>query len=102
MTMGAINDDAIIEDVRACLGVRRTILILEAIGDRAAGMTNSEISRRLNIPKSTASFILRTLEQNRYISRLRSIGRYRLGLKLLALGRGVQIHREIILIAQRR
>jgi IclR family acetate operon transcriptional repressor len=98
--MRAINDDAINEDVRACLGVRRTILILEAIGERVAGMTNSEISRRLNIPKSTASYILRTLEQNRYISRDRSTGRYRLGLKLLALGRGVQIGREIREVAR--
>ena len=65
-----------------------------------AGMTNSEISRRLNIPKSTASYILRTLEQNRYISRDRSTGRYRLGLKLLALGRGVQIGREIREVAR--
>ena len=73
--MRAINDDAINEDVRPCLGVRRTILILEAISEKVAGMTNSEISRRLNIPKSTASYILRTLEQNRYISRDRSTGR---------------------------
>jgi len=98
--MGAINDDAINEDVRACLGVRRTILILEAISEKVAGMTNSEISRRLNIPKSTASYILRTLEQNRYISRDRSTGRYRLGLKLLALGRGIQIGREIREVAR--
>jgi IclR family acetate operon transcriptional repressor len=84
-----------IEEGKASLGVERTILILEAIGERTAGMTNSDISRRLNIPKSTASYILRTLEQRRYVTRDRSTGKYRLGLKLLALGRGVQIGHEI-------
>jgi IclR family transcriptional regulator, acetate operon repressor len=80
---------------KASLAVERTMLILEAIAQRAAGMTNSDISRRLNIPKSTASYILRTLERSRYVTRDRPTGKYRLGLKLLALGRGVQIGLEI-------
>lgn|SRR5262245_24147853 len=82
-------------DDKASLAVERTMLILQAIAQRAAGMTNAEISRRLAIPKSTASYILRTLERGRYIARDRSTGKYRLGLKLLALGRGVQIGLEI-------
>jgi DNA-binding IclR family transcriptional regulator len=94
MVMGDPGDD------KASLSVERTMLILEAIAHRTAGMTNSEISRRLGIPKSTASYILRTLERSRYISRDRSTGKYRLGLKLLALGRGVQIGFEIREIAR--
>jgi DNA-binding IclR family transcriptional regulator len=86
-------------DDKASLAVERTMLILQAIAQRTAGLTNAEISRRLTIPKSTASYILRTLERTRYITRDRATGKYRLGLKLLALGRGVQIGIEIKQIA---
>lgn len=64
--------------------VKRALAILEAIAQRHA-MTNSEISRRLAIPKSSASYILRTLEQSGYLRRERGTGRYRLGLKVLSL-----------------
>jgi DNA-binding IclR family transcriptional regulator len=87
-------------DNKASLAVERTILILEAIARRTAGMTNAEISRRLGIPKSTASYILRTLERSRYVTRDRQTGKYTLGLKLLALGRGVQIGIEIKEVAR--
>jgi IclR family acetate operon transcriptional repressor len=71
------------------VAVERALSILEAVAERSAGMTNSEISRRLSIPKSSASYILRTLEQRGYLQRERGTGRYRLGLKVLALNRGV-------------
>jgi DNA-binding IclR family transcriptional regulator len=89
--MGAVD--------KPSLAVERTMLILEAIAQRTAGMTNSEISRRLSIPKSTASYILRTLERSRYVTR-DATGKYRLGLSLLALGRGVHIGREIKEVAR--
>jgi IclR family acetate operon transcriptional repressor len=72
------------------VAVERAIDILEAIAQRESGMTNSEISRRLAIPKSSASYILRTLELRGYLRRERGTGRYRLGLKVLSLGRGAQ------------
>src|SRR5262249_415494 len=84
-----------ISDGKESLAVERTMLILEAIAHSRVGMTNAEISRRLSIPKSTASYILRTLERGRYVARGRSTGKYRLGLKLFALARGVQIGVEI-------
>ena len=68
--------------------VDRTIAILEAVASRAAGMSNAEISRKLDIPKSSASYILRTLEKHGYLRRQRETGKYRLGLKILNLGRG--------------
>ncbi len=68
--------------------VERTVLILEAVGERAAGLSNADISRRLRIPKSSASYILRTLEKHGYVRRDRQSGKYRLGLKVLNLGRG--------------
>lgn len=75
--------------------VERTLAILEAIAERESGMTNSEISRKLEIPKSTASYFLRTLEQCGYLRREPETGQYRLGIKVLSLSRGVQIGRDI-------
>ena len=68
--------------------VDRTIAILEAVSARAGGMSNAEISRKLDIPKSSASYILRALEKHGYLRRDGGNGKYRLGLKVLNLGRG--------------
>lgn len=67
--------------------VERALAILEAVAQRSGGMTNSEISRRLQIPKSSTSYILRTLERHGYLHRERPSGKYRLGLKVLNLSR---------------
>jgi len=67
--------------------VERALAILEGVGQRRDGMTNSEISRRLGIPKSSASYLLRTLNQRGYLRRNAETGKYRLGLKVLSLGR---------------
>ena len=69
--------------------VERALAILEATAERTDGLTNSEISRRLGIPKSSASYILRTLERRGYLRRHAGNGKYRLGLKVLSLGRHV-------------
>ncbi len=80
--------------------VERTLLILEAVAQREGGMSNADFSRKLKIPKSSASYILRTLEQHAYLRRDREDGKYRLGLKVLSLSRaalsGVDI-REVAL-----
>lgn len=67
--------------------VERTLRILEAVAERGP-QTNSELSRRLEIPKSSASYILRTLEQRGYLRRESSTGKYRLGLKALSFTHG--------------
>ncbi|HTU02493.1 MAG TPA: IclR family transcriptional regulator [Candidatus Sulfotelmatobacter sp.] len=69
--------------------VDRALSILEATAERAGGLTNSEISRRLGMPKSSASYILRRLEQRGYLRRDAETGKYRPGLKILSLGREV-------------
>jgi IclR family transcriptional regulator, KDG regulon repressor len=78
----------------------RTLLILEAVAQREGGMSNADFSRKLKIPKSSASYILRTLEQHGYLRRDREDGTYRLGMKVLSLSRaalsGVDI-REVAL-----
>jgi DNA-binding IclR family transcriptional regulator len=61
---------------------------LEALAERDNGMTNAEISRRLEIPKSSASYILRALERRGYLRRDVETNKYRLGLKALSLSQG--------------
>ena len=80
--------------------VERTLMILEAVAQREGGMSNADFSRKLKIPKSSASYILRTLERHGYVRRDRDNGKYRLGMKVLSLSRaalsGVDI-REVAL-----
>ncbi len=75
-------------------------MILEAVAQRDGGMSNAEFSRKLKIPKSSASYILRTLEHHGYLRRDGEAGRYRLGMKILNLSRaalsGVDV-REVAL-----
>jgi IclR family acetate operon transcriptional repressor len=68
--------------------VERTLLILEAAAQREGGLSNADFSRKLKIPKSSASYILRTLVQHGYLRRDKEDGRYRLGMKVLTLSRG--------------
>jgi IclR family acetate operon transcriptional repressor len=70
------------------VAVERALAILEAVGQRGSGLSNAEISRKLQIPKSSASYILRTLERRNYLRRERETGKYTLGMKILSLGRG--------------
>ncbi|MFQ5776726.1 MAG: IclR family transcriptional regulator [Terriglobia bacterium] len=72
----------------ASAAVERALAMLETIAQRG-GLTNSELSRRLEIPKSSASYLLRTLEARGYLQRERETGKYQLGLKLLSLSRAV-------------
>jgi IclR family transcriptional regulator, KDG regulon repressor len=70
------------------VAVERALAMLEAVAQEAEGLSNAEISRKLNIPKSSASYILRTLENQGYLTRDLETGKYRVGLKVLSLGRG--------------
>jgi DNA-binding IclR family transcriptional regulator len=75
--------------------VERALNILEAAAQRRDGLTNAEISRKFGIPKSSASYILRTLEKRGYLRREAETGRYRLGLKILSLGGDAQAGLDI-------
>jgi len=84
--------------------VHRGLQILELLAEQRKGWSTSEISRRLKIPKSTTSYLLHTLESRGYLSQDQD-DRYRLSMKLLALGsqaqHGVEV-REIALPILRR
>lgn len=69
--------------------VARALNVLEMLAAHTGGLTHSEISRELDIPKSSASYLLHTLEQRGYLRRERTTGKYYLGLKVLSLNRGV-------------
>jgi IclR family transcriptional regulator, KDG regulon repressor len=68
--------------------VERALAMLEAVAHASEGLSNAEISRKLQIPKSSASYILRTLETHGYLTRDAESAKYRVGLKILSLSRG--------------
>ncbi len=70
------------------VAVERALAMLEAVAQEPDGLSNADISRKLQIPKSSASYILRTLETQGYLNRDEASGRYRVGLKVLSLSRG--------------
>jgi DNA-binding IclR family transcriptional regulator len=70
------------------VAVERALSMLEHIAQEPEGLSNAEISRKLQMPKSSASYILRTLEKQGYLNRDPQTGKYRVGLKILSLSRG--------------
>ena len=83
------NDLALIsKDDSPSVAVERALGMLEAVAHEPDGLSNAEISRKLKIPKSSASYILRTLEKQGYVNRDSQSGKYRVGLKILSLSRG--------------
>jgi len=70
------------------VAVERALGMLEAVSAEPEGLSNADISRKLQIPKSSASYILRTLERQGYLHRDPQSGKYRVGLKILSLSRG--------------
>ncbi len=79
--------------------VERALSILEEVSSRTEGMTNSEISRKLTIPKSSASYILRVLEKRGYLVRDNS-SKYKLGLRIVSLGRGLLSNLDVREVAK--
>src|SRR3954462_3469721 len=70
------------------VSVERALGMLEAVAQEPEGLSNAEISRKLEIPKSSASYILRVLEKHGYLHRNTETAKYRVGLKILSLSRG--------------
>lgn len=80
--------------------VERTLSILETVAHSEHGLTNSDLSRRLKIPKSSASYILRVLENRGYLMREKISGKYRLGLKLMSMTREAAAHTDVREVAR--
>lgn len=79
---------------RSSRAVARALSILELIAESRTGLSNSDLSRKLKIPKSSASYILRELERRDYLRRDRN-GKYRLGLKLMSIVSSVAMHFDV-------
>ncbi len=69
--------------------IERAFAIMEMLDGTRRGWNISEISRRLKIPKSSAHVIVLTLERLGYLKREPASRRYKLGLKICSLGRGM-------------
>jgi DNA-binding IclR family transcriptional regulator len=65
--------------------VTRAIMILELLAQSQRGMTLSDISRKLDVPKSSAHVLMRTLENLGYLKSSKLSGKYCFGLKLVSL-----------------
>lgn len=79
--------------------VERALSIIELVAESQNPQSNADLSRRLKIPKSSASYVLRVLENRGYLRRDED-GRYRLGLKLLSLTSDSLTHTDIREIAK--
>lgn len=69
--------------------VERAIAILKAFTASEPELSVTELSQRLQLPKSTVSRILQTLAQAEFVSRNQETGRYRLDVGILALAENV-------------
>jgi DNA-binding IclR family transcriptional regulator len=69
--------------------VERALAILECLDSSRRGLNISEISRKLNIPKSSAHVIILTLERLGYVQKKADSLNYGLGLRAYGLGMGM-------------
>src|SRR5580704_3029912 len=65
--------------------LERGLSILEWLSKSKHGLTLSQLSRSLDLPKSSVHCLLLTFERQGYLNRDESSGRYRLGLRLCGL-----------------
>jgi len=68
--------------------LERALLLLDLIEKTPGGLRNAEISRQLQIPRSSCSWILARLERQGYLMRDENTSRYKIGLKTVALAHG--------------
>lgn len=68
--------------------LERALVLLKAIEQTPGGLRNTDINRRLKIPKSTCSYILSRLEREGYLIKDELSKRYRIGLAPVALAHG--------------
>jgi DNA-binding IclR family transcriptional regulator len=65
--------------------VQRTLAILDYLSQSHRGATISQVSRALNLPKSTSHALLITMERCGYVHRDPANRRYRVGMRLFRL-----------------
>jgi DNA-binding IclR family transcriptional regulator len=80
---------AIMTDIPKASAVERALLVLEALDSSRRGLNISELSRRVQIPKSSTHVIVLTLERLGYVQKNPDSLHYRLGLRAYALGQSM-------------
>ncbi len=65
--------------------VSRAMKILELLAHSQRGLTLSDISRRLGLPKSSTHVLIKTLEMTGYLKNSKINGKYCFGLRLVSL-----------------
>jgi IclR family KDG regulon transcriptional repressor len=81
--------------------VERALNILDLFDERERELTITEISKRMNLHKSTVHSLLKTLQAQRYIAQNEENGRYLLGLKLFERGNMVVSHLDLRNVARK-
>jgi IclR family transcriptional regulator, KDG regulon repressor len=66
--------------------VERALSILELLASKHQGLSTSQISRLARLPKSSTSYLLRTLVGRGYVRREAETGQHTLGIRVLSLG----------------
>ena len=77
--------DSEMPSVQNASSVERALQILECLDSSRRGLNISEISRKLNIPKSSAHVIIVTLQRLGYVQKREESLNYMLGLKAYGL-----------------
>lgn len=67
--------------------LERALKILECLAKSQHGITHSQLTRRLQLPRSSCHALLLTFERCGYMERDANTGRYRLGFKLYTLAK---------------
>ncbi len=67
--------------------LERGLAILEVIANSRGGLTLSQLTRCLSLPKSSVHCLLRTFDENGYLFKHKPSGKYRLTCRLSELGR---------------
>ena len=65
--------------------VKKALRVLECFTTSTPEMTLTQLSRELDMPKSTLLNLLRTLEESGYVYKTRQSQSYRLGYKIMEL-----------------
>ncbi|MGH9648665.1 MAG: IclR family transcriptional regulator [Bryobacteraceae bacterium] len=68
--------------------LERALVLLKVIEQTPGGLRHADISRQLNIPKSSCSYIVNRLEREGYLLKDAASNRYKIGLTPVALAHG--------------
>ncbi len=80
--------------------VKRAIAILKAFSSEEPELSLADLSKRLQLPKSTVARLLGTLEEEGLVAKDSETGFYRLGVELIRLANNVHIYTDLRRIAR--